>query len=102
MDEHEEGEDFDSAACRPELTGTGGMIKTEKSPIIRSDTVRWSRPAGRMAPRAVPTRTQHTATRAITAMNHLNEPGFHASRPQQPLGGSSEKRPLQKTNSKGH
>lgn len=50
-----------------------------------------------MAPKAVPTKTQHTATRAIIAINHLNEPGFHASKPQHPFGGSSEKRPLKIT-----
>ena len=74
----------------------GRVIKNEKLPIISSDTVRWSRPAGLMAPRAVPTRTQQTATNAITAMNHRKEPGFHVSKPQQPFGGSSEKRPLKK------
>lgn len=64
-------------------------------PIISSETVKWSRPAGRIAPRAVPTKTQHTATRAIKAINHRNDPGFHVNRPQQPLGGSSENRPLE-------
>lgn len=69
-------------------------MKINNIPIIRSDTVKWSRPAGRIAPKAVPTNTQQTATNAIIAINHLNEPGFHANKPQQPLGGSSEKRPL--------
>lgn len=67
-------------------------------PIINSDTVRWSLPAGLIAPRAVPTKTQQTATNAITAINHLNDPGFHVNNPQHPLGGSSEKRPLKQTN----
>lgn len=69
--------------------------KTSVLPIIRRDTVRWSRPAGLMAPKAVPTKTQQTATRAIMAMNHRSEPGFQASNPQQPFGGSSVNRPLQ-------
>lgn len=64
-------------------------------PIISSETVKWSRPAGRIAPRAVPTKTQHTATRAIKAINHLNDPGFHDRIPQHPFGGSSENLPLE-------
>lgn len=72
-------------------------VKNVCIPIMRRETVRWSLPAGLMAPRAVPTSTQHTATRAISAINHLNDPGFQDNRPQQLFGGSSENRPLKKT-----
>lgn len=70
------------------------VTKMMPTPIISRETVRWSRPEGPIAPNAVPTNTQHTATKAMSAMNHRREPGRHASRPQQLFGGSSAKRLL--------
>jgi len=66
------------------------VIRTMPTPIIRSDTVRCSRPEAFIAPRTVPTTAQQIPTKAIMTMNQRMLTVWLTTTPQQVLVSAPE------------